>query len=167
MLTVVSVRCLLSAIIKPESLDRSCLFFKINPVTRFAVSMSTRGGSGAMAPLWSRSRLRWPTSSRCIPEYHAALEQTDQSLDRDYSPEGGQSNPYLHMGLHLAIRDQIATDRPAGVRAIFAALERRLGSAHETEHRLIERLAEALWNAQRSGTPPDEEAYLESLRRLL
>ena len=101
------------------------------------------------------------------PEYHAGLEQADQSLDRDYSPEGGQSNPFLHMGLHLAVRDQIATDRPAGIREIFAALERRLGSAHETEHRLIERLAEALWNAQRSGTPPDEQAYLESLRRLL
>ena len=39
------------------------------------------------------------------PEYQAALEQPDEVVDRDYTPEGGQSNPFLHMGLHLAVRD--------------------------------------------------------------
>jgi Domain of unknown function (DUF1841) len=101
------------------------------------------------------------------PEYHDALERTERSLAREYSPEGGESNPFLHMGLHLAVRDQIATDRPAGVREIFATLARRLGSAHEAEHRFIDRLAEALWTAQRNNRPPDEEAYLEALRRLV
>jgi hypothetical protein len=38
---------------------------------------------------------------------------------------------------------------------------------HEAEHAMIERLGEALWNAQRAGLPPDEAQYLESLRRLL
>jgi len=99
------------------------------------------------------------------PEYHAALERAEP-LEREYLPEGGESNPFLHMGLHLAVRDQIATDRPAGIRETFATLERRLGSTHEAEHRLIDTLAEALWTAQRSGTPPDEQAYLEALRRL-
>jgi hypothetical protein len=100
------------------------------------------------------------------PEYHAALEHAAQPLERDYSPENGESNPFLHMGLHLAVRDQVATDRPPGIREIFMALERRLGSTHEAEHRLIDSLADALWTAQRNGTPPDEQAYLESLRRL-
>ena len=100
------------------------------------------------------------------PEYHPVLEQDAQALHRDYSPEGGQSNPFLHMGMHLAIREQVATNRPAGITAIHAALSQRLGSAHEAEHRMIECLGEALWNAQRSGLPPDESAYLESLRRL-
>ena len=100
------------------------------------------------------------------PEYHPVLEQDAQVLHRDYSPEGGQSNPFLHMGMHLAIREQVATNRPAGITAIHAALSQRMGSAHEAEHRMIECLGEALWNAQRSGLPPDESAYLESLRRL-
>ena len=100
------------------------------------------------------------------PEYHPVLELDAQALHRDYSPEGGQSNPFLHMGMHLAIREQVATNRPAGITAIHAALSQRLGSAHEAEHRMIECLGEALWNAQRSGLPPDESAYLESLRRL-
>jgi len=100
------------------------------------------------------------------PEYHAALAQAVQPLDHDYSPENGESNPFLHMGLHLAVRDQVATDRPAGIREVFMALERRLGSTHDAEHRLIDCLAEALWTAQRNGAPPDEQAYLESLRGL-
>jgi hypothetical protein len=70
------------------------------------------------------------------------------------------------MGLHLAVRDQIATDRPAGLRAAFASLAQRLGSAHEAEHRIIECLAEAMWEAQRTGRPPDEKAYLEAVLRL-
>lgn len=99
------------------------------------------------------------------PEYHAALEH-DEALVHDYTPDGGQSNPFLHMGLHLAVREQVATDRPAGMRQAFAALAQRLGSAHEAEHRIIERLAEAMWEAQRAGRPPDEAAYLQRVLRL-
>jgi hypothetical protein len=99
------------------------------------------------------------------PEYHATLER-DEALACDYTPEGGQSNPFLHMGLHLAVRDQVVTDRPAGLRAAFTGLAQRLGSAHEAEHRIIECLAEAMWEAQRTGRPPDEKAYLEAVLRL-
>jgi hypothetical protein len=100
------------------------------------------------------------------PEYQAQLEDRDTALARDFSPEGGQSNPFLHMGLHLAVRDQIATDRPIGMRAAFDAIVRKRGDAHEAEHALIECLAEALWEAQRAGRPPDERAYLERVRGL-
>lgn len=100
------------------------------------------------------------------PEYHAALESGEDILDRDYTPQGGQTNPFLHMGLHIAVRDQIATDRPAGIRAAFTALARRSGDAHEAEHDLIECLAEAIWEAQRLGRVPDEAAYLQRVRAL-
>jgi hypothetical protein len=100
------------------------------------------------------------------PEYQPVLEGAADALTRDYSPEAGQSNPFLHMGMHLAIRDQVSTNRPAGIAAIHASLAARLGSAHEAEHRMIECLGEALWRAQRNGLPPDEAAYLEALRRI-
>ena len=100
------------------------------------------------------------------PEYQAALEDPDRVLDRDYSPEGGQSNPFLHMGLHLAIREQVGTDRPAGIRQAYVDIARRLGSEHDAEHQMIELLAQAMWEAQRSGLPPDENRYLEQIRRL-
>lgn len=97
------------------------------------------------------------------PEYHAALEA--DAVDRDYLPEGGQTNPFLHMGLHLAVRDQVATDRPVGIRAAFASLTQRLASPHEAEHVLIDCLAETLWQAQAQNLPPDESAYLERIRQ--
>src|SRR5262245_7918084 len=74
------------------------------------------------------------------PEYQAALEDADVA-QREYTPDGGQSNPFLHMGLHLAIREQLATDRPPGIRSVFATLERRVGSTHDAEHRAIDCLA--------------------------
>lgn len=98
------------------------------------------------------------------PEYHAAL--TGEDLDRDYTVEGGQANPYLHMGLHLGIREQLATNRPAGISAIFKALAARTGDAHAAEHQMIECLAETLWESQSQKKPPDEQAYLERLKRL-
>lgn len=97
------------------------------------------------------------------PEYHGAVTG---ELDKDFTVQGGQTNPFLHMGLHLGIREQVATNRPAGIAAVFKALAARLGDAHEAEHRMIDCLAETLWESQRSNQPPDEAAYLEKLRRL-
>lgn len=92
------------------------------------------------------------------PEYHALL-----ASEHEWS---GPENPFLHMSLHLAIREQVGTDRPAGIRALHGRLSERHGSAHEAEHRMIEVLATLLWDAQRAGRAPDEMAYLEALRRL-
>ncbi|MFO7304994.1 MAG: DUF1841 family protein [Gammaproteobacteria bacterium] len=100
------------------------------------------------------------------PEYHATLEDPERALAQDYTPESGQSNPFLHMGLHLAVRDQIATNRPEGIRTAFEAIVRKLGDAHEAEHAMAECLAHTLWEAQRAGLLPDEQAYLERIKRL-
>jgi hypothetical protein len=101
------------------------------------------------------------------PEYVPVLEAGSDALERDYTPEGGQTNPFLHMGLHLAVREQVATNRPAGIADVHRALAAKLGDVHAAEHVMIESLGEALWQAQRSGRVPDEAAYLESLRRRL
>jgi hypothetical protein len=98
------------------------------------------------------------------PEYRDAISGDD--LDRDYTPEGGRANPFLHMGLHLGIREQVATDRPAGIAAIHRRLAARDGDHHAAEHRMIECLAETLWEAQGANRAPDETLYLERLRRL-
>jgi hypothetical protein len=100
------------------------------------------------------------------PEYIGWLEAGEAALAAEFTPEGGRENPFLHMGLHLAVREQVGTDRPAGIAAIHRELAARSGGAHAAEHRMIETLAEALWEAQRNARPPDEQAYLERLRRL-
>ena len=98
------------------------------------------------------------------PEYQPMM--TDAVIDASFTPDGGQTNPFLHMGLHLAVREQVATDRPAGIAAIFNTLLIRTGDAHEAEHQALECLAETLWEAQGANALPDESAYLERLRRL-
>jgi len=97
------------------------------------------------------------------PEYHRTLESAGV-IERDYTPDMGESNPFLHMGMHLAIHEQVSTDRPAGIAAIYRkAME---GSdAHTVEHRFIECLGKMLWEASRSNAPPDEQAYLACLRK--
>jgi len=100
------------------------------------------------------------------PEYVRLLEADDAALAAEFTPQGGQQNPFLHMGLHLAIREQVATDRPAGIAGVHRRLAARLGDAHAAEHAMLEPLAETLWEAQRRGTPADERAYLERLMRL-
>jgi len=97
------------------------------------------------------------------PEYHVAITG---DLDRDFTVEGGQTNPFLHLGLHLGIREQVSTNRPAGIAAIFKTLATRTGGSHDAEHRMIDCLAETLWEAQSSNKAPDEAAYLERLRNL-
>lgn len=99
------------------------------------------------------------------PEYAPVLESGDGVLERDYTPEDGQTNPFLHMGLHLAIREQVATNRPPGIAEVHRTLVAKLGDPHAAEHVMIECLGEALWQAQRAGRAPDEAAYLEALRR--
>lgn len=99
------------------------------------------------------------------PEYHALLESPDARAG-DYSVEAGRTNPFLHMGLHLALREQVGTRRPPGIEVVHQRLARTLGGVHEAEHRMIEVLAETLWEAQRAGRAPDEQRYLERLQGL-
>ncbi|MBT8092540.1 MAG: DUF1841 family protein [Gammaproteobacteria bacterium] len=98
------------------------------------------------------------------PEYHDSV--TDDDLDRDYVPEAGETNPFLHMGLHLGIREQVATNRPPGIAAVHDSLLRAMGDAHAAEHRMIDALAETLWEAQSGNSAPDEEKYLRRLQAL-
>jgi hypothetical protein len=101
------------------------------------------------------------------PEYHATLQDVAGSADRDWTPEQGESNPFLHMGLHVAVREGLTTDRPQGIAALARSLAAGLGSMHAAEHALLDCMAETLWEAQRSGMPPDELVYLDKARSRL
>ena len=101
------------------------------------------------------------------PEYHEVLNNQESSLERDYLPEVGQTNPFLHMSMHIAIHEQLASQRPEGIVDVFRSLTARLDDAHEAEHRMMECLAEMLWQAQRDNTLPDEGVYVENLRKLV
>ncbi|HJS22417.1 MAG TPA: DUF1841 family protein [Steroidobacteraceae bacterium] len=101
------------------------------------------------------------------PEYHPMLEGPPEVLEAQFPPEAGAENPFLHLGLHLAVREQVSTDRPPGIARIHSRLSARLGSAHVAEHRMFEVLGRLLWEAERAGQAPDESTYLEQLQRLM
>ena len=98
------------------------------------------------------------------PEYQSAL--SDDGRETSFPPEAGKTNPFLHMGLHLAVRDQVAMDRPPGISNIFQQLVKKYSKTHEAEHRILDCLAETLWEAQNRNGPPDEQKYLERLRKI-
>ena len=99
-------------------------------------------------------------------EYHKIFNN-DASLDQEYFVEDGQTNPFLHMGLHISLHEQISTDRPAGIRNMYQQLQAKFGNAHDTEHRMMECLTESLWLAQRNNQAPSETDYLIALKKLL
>jgi hypothetical protein len=98
------------------------------------------------------------------PEYHAELQQVEDALAADYTPETGRANPFLHLSMHLAIDEQLQIDQPPGLRAAFDVLVKQRGSVHDAAHATMECLGETLWEAQRSNTPPSNDRYLGCVR---
>lgn len=101
------------------------------------------------------------------PEYHTLLESEDRTIDRDFPPEGGQLNPFLHLSLHLALAEQLSIDQPHGIGDLYSRLLTRAQSEHDALHLLLDCLGETVWQAQRDRAAPDEEAYLDCIRRKL
>ena len=98
------------------------------------------------------------------PEYHAVMDDRERYLDRDWKPEGGETNPFLHVAMHLAIEEQLSIDQPPGIRAAMTALTEKLGP-HGARHEVMECLAEVIWQAQRNAVPFDNAAYLDCIER--
>ena len=101
------------------------------------------------------------------PEYHTLLEQPEAHRDRDYSPESGETNPFLHLGLHISIEEQLSLDQPRGIRGFYQKLRARYPDEHTVQHHMMECLGEMLWQANRQGVAPKDTVYLDCLRRLV
>jgi len=99
------------------------------------------------------------------PEYHPIVENPEHHADRDWHPESGETNPFLHLSLHLAVAEQLVIDQPAGIRAQFERLRAARGDEHAALHAILECLGEVIWSAQRDGTPFDAALYLACLER--
>ena len=99
------------------------------------------------------------------PEYQPVLDDPERYQDREYLPEAGDTNPFLHLSMHLAIEEQLAVDQPPGIKSEFTRLATKLGDRHAACHEVMQCLGETMWRAQRDGAAPDALAYLERLKR--
>ncbi len=100
------------------------------------------------------------------PEYHRLLE-TQDSLDRDYHAAQGETNPFLHMSMHIALHEQVSTNTPPGIAALHHQLANQLGDLHDAEHLMMNCLVDALWLAQQNQRMPDENTYFDCLKKLI
>ena len=101
------------------------------------------------------------------PEYHDLLADPEGALGQDYTPERGETNPFLHLSMHLSISEQISINQPPGIKEIADKLSQKLGSTHEAQHAMMECLGQVMWEAQREGQPLNPEKYLEALKKLI
>jgi len=99
------------------------------------------------------------------PEYHGDLGDVQAALDAQYTVEGGKTNPFLHLAMHLTIEEQMSIDQPRGIKQAIELLAARRGSMHDAQHEVMECLGEMVWASQRSGLPPDGLGYLECVRQ--
>ncbi|PCJ49812.1 MAG: hypothetical protein COA74_04695 [Gammaproteobacteria bacterium] len=101
------------------------------------------------------------------PEYQLIFDNPEQYLGKEYLPEFGETNPFLHLSMHQGMHEQLSSNRPTGIREVYANLCKKIGDPHDTEHAMMEAFAETLWQAQRSATLPDEDQYLARLKKML
>jgi hypothetical protein len=101
------------------------------------------------------------------PEYHTLLADPEGALGQDYTPERGETNPFLHLSMHLSISEQISINQPPGIKEIAEKLSQKVGSMHEAQHLMMECLGQVMWEAQREGLSLNPEQYLETLKKLI
>ncbi len=101
------------------------------------------------------------------PEYHDMLNHENDFIDKDYLPENGESNPFLHMAMHISIHEQLATKRPEQITNLYQQLLNKYQDQHTVEHHMMECLGQMIWQAQRDKTHPEESLYVDCLQKLV
>ena len=131
-------------------------------VRRFFCAAHARQRAGAPLDPMQTIAARWISEH---PEYDGDLANEEAAVAAIYTVEEGRTNPFLHLSMHLSIAEQVAIDQPTGIRQAVDLLAAKRNSLHEAHHEVMECLGEMIWASQRSGLPPDGQAYIEAVRR--
>ena len=116
----------------------------------------------ALAPI-ENIAVHW---MRLHPEYHTVLNGPIEALEAaQFPPEAGETNPFLHLSMHLSISEQLSINQPIGIRPAYDKLAQKLDDEHAAQHAVMECLGQVLWQAQRDKSEPDSVAYIDSILR--
>jgi hypothetical protein len=99
------------------------------------------------------------------PEYHKEFADMPAALEKMYEVKDGQTNPFLHLSMHLSISEQCSIDQPRGIRQAVELLTAKRDSLHDAHHETMDCLGQMVWESQRSGQPPDGAAYIDCVQR--
>jgi hypothetical protein len=99
------------------------------------------------------------------PEYHADFSDVQAALARRYEVKDSRVNPFLHLSMHLSVSEQCSIDQPRGIRQAVELLSARRDSLHTAHHETMDALGQMIWESQRSGRPPDGQAYIDAVQR--
>ncbi len=134
-------------------------------VRRFFCSIYAKAGANAPLEAIEIIASQWMDEH---PEYHGDFSDVDAALLKLEQPDDGQSretNPFLHLSMHLTISEQCSIDQPRGIRQAVELLTARLDSLHDAHHVAMECLGQMIWESQRAGRPPDGQTYVEAVQR--
>jgi hypothetical protein len=131
-------------------------------VRRFFCSVHAKARTGQVLDALETLASEWLKEH---PEYEPELQDADAAVGRVYDGADGQSNPFLHLSMHLSISEQCSIDQPRGIRQAVELLAARRNSLHDAHHEAMECLGQMLWESQRAGRPPDGDAYVECVQR--
>jgi hypothetical protein len=131
-------------------------------VRRFFCSVHAKARTGQVLDALETLASEWLKEH---PEYEPELQDADAAVGRVYDGADGQSNPFLHLSMHLSISEQCSIDQPRGIRQAMELLAARRNSLHDAHHEAMECLGQMLWESQRAGRPPDGDAYVECVQR--
>ncbi|MDI1237024.1 MAG: DUF1841 family protein [Polaromonas sp.] len=131
-------------------------------VRRFFCSVYAKARSGQALEAIEIIASQWLDEH---PEYHADFADADAAMEKMYDVEGGRTNPFLHLSMHLSISEQCSIDQPRGIRQAVELLTARRNSLHDAHHEAMDCLGQMVWESQRAGRPPDGDAYLACVQR--
>jgi hypothetical protein len=94
------------------------------------------------------------------PEYHALIN----NIELNYFPEQGEVNPFLHINLHLSLKEQLSINQPLGIQQYYQKILNKVKDPHEVEHRMMDCIAEMIFSSQKNNTPMDHQAYIRCLK---
>jgi Domain of unknown function (DUF1841) len=129
----------------------------------FCVAWKKHQDSGVLTPLESIAA-RWMVEH---PEYHQLLNHPEEAKSQDFSVENGQTNPFLHLSMHMSLSEQTQIDQPVGIRKISRQLMMKLDSEHSAHHQMMECLGRVLWESSQTGSEPNMQSYIEELQLLI
>ncbi|MFZ2738618.1 MAG: DUF1841 family protein [Burkholderiaceae bacterium] len=131
-------------------------------VRRFFCSVYAKTKSGSALEAIETIASQWLAEH---PEYDADFADEAAALSKMYDVESGQTNPFLHLSMHLSISEQCSIDQPRGIRQAIELLSAKRNSLHQAHHEAMECLGQMVWESQRAGRPPDGEAYIDCVQR--